>query len=188
MEKLKQYIKFYKFEKRVSSVYNSIPSYEKLKKYIDEEWDVLGEMLLKVHSSDVPKLIPIKSVRVTSEYFTHKSVFIKYNRTEFNKVMKNETNKVLIRFLTLYLDESKINRRYIYENYKDTFNLLLDCIESKYYIDNEKEIRVMLDYLMDSFDEISAEKVNHQDMNTRVKIELEFIKMQREKKQGFDFQ
>lgn len=182
MKKIKQYIEFRKFEKRVVKVYDLIPSYEKLKKYIDSEWDALGEMLLRVYSTEVPKLIPIKSVKVTSEYWTHKSVFIKYNRDEFNRVMKNRTNEILIKFLEIYISESKRNRQFIYENHKDTFVLLLDCIESKYYIDNTKEINVMLEYLMDSFETAKGNNINKQGIEERVRFELEFIKMQQEKK------
>lgn len=188
MRKIKNFIEFYKFERRVRKTYYSIPSYEKLKQYIDSEWHILGEMLLKVNSSDVHKLIPTNSMKIRLEYWSNNRTLIKYNKSEFDKVMKNHTNTRLIEFLDVYISKTKCSRRLIYDNHKDTFTLLLDCIESKYYLDNKEEVTLIMKYLMDEFGAVDKDKVNIQGIDERVKFELEFIKMQREKKQGFNFE
>lgn len=188
MKKLKRYIEFYRFERRVNKVNNSIPSYEKLKEYIVYDWESLSKFNLRITHSKMKEVLPLKTLIVEGYYPTIPSIHIKYDREEFNKVMKNKCNTRLIKLLLTYINSNRKERNVIYENNKDTFILLLDCIETKYYLDKEKEISIMIEYLMESFKEINLVDVEHQDIDSRVKFELEFIKMQREKKRELKVQ
>lgn len=178
---MKNIIEFLKFEIRMKKLHEHTPSVAKLKKYLKEDWLILGEARVRCPKSKLKKLLPLNSLVIARDW-KDGDIDVKFDKTEFNKVVSNKLNSIITSFIDSYSDNKCMIRFKTYLDNKETFTILLDACYVKNEINVEYEITSIIEYLLDelSKEKSIVSKVNTEDIKQRLEIEMEFIKRRKD--------
>lgn len=186
-DSLKGIIDFFRDNKRLSALLECIPNIKKYRNKVTDEWPdlhVSGETQVALNCtwSEAKKIIPLKSLRVVHDLSSIKRVYVDFNTEEFNKVMLNKTNKLVLSFVREYKKLSITDRFRFYLDNKETIRVLIDSLETKYYLINTEDILTILEFLLDEIG-MNEHGIYISNIEERVTFEVEFIKKRRESEQ-----
>lgn len=176
---MKNIISFILFNRKLSKIKNALPNIKHYKEALDDEWWGLGEACLKASPSEAKKILPLKSLRITSTFSSIGFVYVKFDKSEFERVMYSQINSTINNFITLY-ESLKLNNRYgCYINNTETLVLLLDALNEDYHKGKGSDVIEIVNFLSDEF----KQSKNIKNIEQRMEIELEFIRRINESKQ-----
>lgn len=178
---MKKIIEFLRFDMSIRKIKSNAPDISKFKALIVNDWGF--EASLRCKSYQVRDILPLESLRITHEFDSLNTTYINFDRAEFKKYFNNKSNKHLLKLCDKYF-MSKIKARYQYyfDNHTSLL-LMIDVINSKYHLDNENEVMELLKYLIDEFETTSLPTIKNEEIRQRMKLEMEFINLQKEKKE-----
>ena len=183
---MKKIIEFIVFEKDISKLKALTPDLNAYKSMIIREY-YDGDVNLKGRPRKVKKVLPLKSLRFTNVWSALGEVMIQFDKDEFRRVMNNSVKKAFAKFVIDYKSNSILQRYVFYNENKESLLLLIDAMESEYYLEEENEVVKLIGYLSSENNSIDTKSISKDDVRKRMKVELEFIEKQLEKKE-FDIQ
>lgn len=181
---MKKIIEFIIFNNSIDRAMRRIPNIRLYKKHLIHEWSYISEASLNGTPAKIKEILPLKSFKITAVVGT--TVYIKFNKNEFNKVMKSKINQNITELIDEYHNQKMKSKYQFYLDNRDTLELLLDAINEDYHIEHECEIAQLIIYLRNELNYSETCKKQDKNIKQRMELELEFIK-RRNEAQNFDF-
>lgn len=177
---MKNVIKFISFLSKFKLIYKSIPS---LSAYENRLIHNIGsEVKLKGSSSEIKEILPLKSLVFTDALNSIKIMYVKFNREEFNLVMKNKVNEPMIEFGGLFFKLPIVERYNFYCDNQESLSLLTDVFINEYHLNDSSDVVTLINFLIDELDNDTI-TVSKDAIKQRLDIEMEFIKRRKETQQ-----
>lgn len=157
-----------------------LPNISKYKSAVTDEWEFSYEtrVHLRGSASYIKEVLPLKSLIVTEELRSINKVHVKFNQEEFDKVFSNQALNKCQELFDFYLNIPSTEKKALFNSNKDTFNLLIECLEQEIHFKETVKVKEIATYLLEL---ISENEVSYNEsLLDRVNFEIEFIRKQKE--------
>lgn len=177
-------LEYRRFANSLTDLYNKTPNINNFYEQIDDDYGMnysTPTVVMKGTTSSVTQLLPIKSLRIKDIYYSIRKVRISFNEKEFKNHFNNPIDEKIITLYEHFISKNKNDQRMIYENNRETFDTLIDCMKQKIYLESVNDVIEIIEHLITITDEEnSTTKAN---VKERLSFEIEFIRKQKENKE-----